>query len=358
MADQKKLPIESSEGELQKAVLLESLMIHSADAIVITDAENKILHWNPSSEILFGYQSDEVVGKSMELILPLTTITELRNAEKKLEKIEGKSIDGSPIPMSVKFGEAIDPEKNLLALTYIFHDLRERTLQDESIKQKIRALEAFSYSVSHDLRAPLRRIINYAEILEEDHLPSLNEEVQRIVARMSKNAQKMSDLIDDLLTFSRVGQQAPEKIQVNMEALVRNVIEEHKNSPEGGRVNFLIGRLEPSEGDPTLLKQVFENLLSNAIKYSAPKQNPSVEVGCIQGRNETTYFVKDNGVGFDMEYAPKLFNVFQRLHNPSDFEGTGIGLAIVQQIITRHGGTVRAEAKIDAGATFFFSLPK
>lgn len=358
MADQKKLPIHTPEEDGLNALLLESLMTHSADAIVITDSENRILDWNPSAETLFGYSSDEILGKSIELIIPLTTITELRNADKKIHKIDGKSIDGAPIEMSVKFGEAIDSEKNLVALTYIFHDLRERTIQEESIRQKIRALEAFSYSVSHDLRAPLRRIINYAEILEEDHLASLNEEVQRIISRMSKNAQKMSDLIDDLLAFSRVGQQSLQKINVNMEGLVKNVIDEHKNSPEGNRVNFSVERLASSEGDPTLLKQVFENLISNAIKYSAPRENPSVEVGCIHGKDETTYFVKDNGVGFDMQYAKKLFNVFQRLHNPSDFEGTGIGLAIVQQIVSRHGGTVRAESKIDEGSTFYFSLPK
>jgi PAS domain S-box-containing protein len=357
MADQKNLPIQTHEEDGLNGLLFESLMAHSADAIVVTDPVNKILQWNASAESLFGYPADFVIGKPIELIVPSATVTELRNANEKPQWMEFQSIDGTLIPMSVKAGEAIDAEKNLVALTYIFHDLRESVKQEELIRQKIRALESFSYSVSHDLRAPLRRIINYAEILEEDHLPALNEEVQRIISRMSKNAHRMSELIDDLLAFSRIGQHSVQKILVNMTALVKAVVAEHQSAPEGARVTFHISELAPSEGDPTLLKQVLENLISNAIKYSGPKEQPVVTVGSSQGKDETTYFVKDNGIGFDMQYSQKLFNVFQRLHNPADFEGTGIGLAIVQQIISRHGGTVRAEAKIDDGATFYFSLP-
>jgi PAS domain S-box-containing protein len=358
MADRKKLPIQTSEEDSLNGLLLESLMTHSTDAIVITDSNDKIFHWNRAAESLFGIPAEEAFGKSIALILPLQMVSKLRNADNDISNVEVAALDGTPLPLYVKFGEAVDSEKTLVAFTYVFHDLRERVRQEESIKQKIRALEAFSYSVSHDLRAPLRRIINYADILEEDHLPALNEEVQRIISRMSKNAQKMSDLIEDLLTFSRVGQQTLEKITINLEALTKNVVDEQQNSPEGARVNFVIQKLPACEGDPTLLKQVIENLVTNAIKYSARTESPSVEIGCISGKDENTYFVKDNGIGFDMQYSQKLFNVFQRLHNPSDFEGTGIGLAIVQQIISRHGGTVRAEAKVNEGATFYFSLPK
>jgi PAS domain S-box-containing protein len=358
MADQRKLPISTPEQDGLSGLLLENLLANSADAIVVTDVENKIVHWSASAEALFGYPAEKIIGKSILVLLPETTISEVRTTNSRNDDITGISAEGSPLTMSLKVSEVIDSENNLVALTYIFHDLRERLRQEESIQQQIRALEAFSYSVSHDLRAPLRRIINYAEILAEDHASSLNDEVQRLISRMSKNAQKMSELINDLLAFSRVGQHALQKIGVNMNGLIKSVVDEQRNTAEGARVTFEIERVESSEGDPTLLKQVFENLISNAIKYSTPKQNPFVKIGCIPGKDEITYYVKDNGVGFDMQYSPKLFNVFQRLHNPSDFEGTGIGLAIVQQIISRHGGTVHADAIVNEGATFSFTLPK
>lgn len=358
MADQRKLPTETPERDGLNGLLFESIMNQSIDAIVITDPENKILHWSASANTLFGYAADEVVGKSVDLLLAHGVIHELRNGTKNQMPVEGKTRTGASIPLAVNFAETIDSDNNLAGLTYIFHDLREKARQEESMAHKVRALESFSYSVSHDLRAPLRRIVNYAEILQEDHLASMGEEVQRIISRMAKNAERMSELIDDLLTFSRVGQHTLQKSIVNVEALVKNVIEPFQKSADNVHPDFRIARLDPCEADPVLLKQALENLISNAVKFSRAKEHPTIDIGCIRGKDETTYFVKDNGVGFDMQYSTKLFNVFQRLHNPADFEGTGIGLAIVHQIISRHGGRVWAEGSVDEGATFYFTLPK
>ncbi|HEY0651849.1 MAG TPA: ATP-binding protein [Chryseosolibacter sp.] len=358
MADQRKLPIHTPEQDGLTDLLFGSMMAQSIDAVVITTPENKISHWSASAELLFGYTAEHIIGKPIDVVVPLAALRELRNGTKNTGTIEVTSAAAEPITVSANFREVVDADQNLLAVTYIFRDLREQLKKDESVKQKGRALESFSYSVSHDLRAPLRRIINYAEILQEDHFASLDEEVQRIVSRMAKNSERMSELIDGLLLYSRVGQHPLQKSLVNVDALVRNIVAEFKNTVDGPRVTFHVSRLESCEADPVLLRQGFEQLISNAVKYSRPNEKPVIEIGCLPGKNETTYFVKDNGVGFDMQYAGKLFTVFQRLHNPADFEGTGVGLAIVHQIAARHGGTVRAEGKVDEGATFYFSLPK
>jgi len=220
-----------------------------------------------------------------------------------------------------------------------------------------RELEAFSYSVSHDLRAPLRSINGYAQMIQEDHAHAFNNEAKRMLNVISKNAQKMGMLIDDLLAFSRMGRKEITRVPVEFNKLVEPIIAELKNStPE--KTKITVHSLHNTQGDPSLLSQVYMNLISNAIKYSAKKDAPEVEIGSIEKEDEIIYYVKDNGAGFDMQYAHKLFGVFQRLHSNEDFEGTGVGLAIVQRIIVKHGGKVWAEAKPGEGAAFYFSLPK
>ena len=218
-----------------------------------------------------------------------------------------------------------------------------------------RELEAFSYSVSHDLRAPLRAIVGFVQILEEDHGASFNPEARRSLERVKANATRMGQLIDDLLAFAQIGR-VPLTLQpVDVNDLARAVAEETLATAERP-IELVIEPLPACLGEPVLLKQVFANLLSNAVKFTARTERPAIAIGTIANA-ETTYYVRDNGAGFDERFAEKLFGVFQRLHRTVDFEGTGVGLAIVQRIITRHGGRVWAEGKVNEGATFYFTLP-
>lgn len=232
--------------------------------------------------------------------------------------------------------------------------VRERTAELEAANKE---LEAFSYSVSHDLRAPLRAVGAFSSILLEEFSAQMPAEAQRLLNTVTTNARRMEQLIEDLLHFSRLSRQPLSQRPVNIPALVREVLEElHKD--HGDRdIEIEMGDLPDCVGDPALLRQVFVNLLSNAFKYTQGKDKTMVEVGCRQQAGEKVYFVRDNGAGFDMRYAGKLFGVFQRLHSAEQFEGTGVGLSIVQRIIQRHGGRIWAEADVDKGATFHFNLP-
>ena len=216
-------------------------------------------------------------------------------------------------------------------------------------------LESFSYSVSHDLRAPLRAISGYAAILNEDYGSNLDDNGKRMIEAISNNASNMGRLIDELLNFSRLGRKELEKSKIEMTKLAEGVMTDINRSINHN-AKIEIGNLHQVKADYNLLHQVMFNLISNAIKYSSKKADPVVEISSEEKNGEIIFSVKDNGYGFKMEYADKLFGVFQRLHSDEDFEGTGVGLAIVQRIIVRHGGRVWADAKINEGATFYFSL--
>lgn len=228
----------------------------------------------------------------------------------------------------------------------------ERTSQLEAVNKE---LEAFSYSISHDLRAPLRIIDGFATILMED-ADGHDEKIVKHARTISRNATRMGQLVDDLLNFSRLGRTQMKVTEVDMHALVDQVLEEFHAADTVKHAKIKIHELQSAKGDGSLLKQVWVNLLSNAIKYSSKKQEPVVEVGMLEGATFPTWYVRDNGAGFSMDYAGKLFGVFQRLHKQDEFDGTGVGLALVQRIILRHGGKVWAESKVNEGATFFFAL--
>ena len=221
-----------------------------------------------------------------------------------------------------------------------------------------RELEAFSYSVSHDLRAPLRHITGFAEMLAKHGAGTLDEKGNRLLGTISDSAKQMGRLVDDLLVFSRMGRSAMTSEAVTLRALVEDVRRELEVSGEAKGVTWAFNGLPRVHGDPRMLRMVLTNLLSNAVKYTAPRKDPRVEIGSFVESGETVIFVRDNGVGFDPRYAHKLFGVFQRLHSAEEFEGTGIGLANVRRIIDRHGGRTWAEGTVGAGATFYFSLPE
>lgn len=230
----------------------------------------------------------------------------------------------------------------------------ERTQELEAANKE---LEAFSYSVSHDLRAPLRSINGYAKVLVEDCHDKLDSTDMQALEVITRNASKMGNLIDDLLSFSRLGKQNLTKVSLSVESIARGAIEETQAKEEGRKADIHVDPLPDVKGDSSMLRQVFINLISNALKYSRKKEDPRVNIGSYRENGHVVYFVKDNGAGFDMKYYDKLFGVFQRLHNAADFEGTGVGLALVQRIIKKHGGKVWAEGKVDEGATFYFSVP-
>ena len=231
----------------------------------------------------------------------------------------------------------------------------ERTAQLEAANKE---LEAFSYSVSHDLRAPLRAIDGFSRIILEDYMDKLDDEGKRFLNTIRNNTQKMGQLIDDLLLFSRLGRQEIAASDIRMTELAKGVFEEIKPPANERNLQFNMKTLPGARGDRPMMKQVFANLLSNTIKFTRPKEMATIEIGGTNDGAENIYYVKDNGVGFDMQYVGKLFGVFQRLHSSEEFEGTGVGLAIVQRIIHRHGGRVWAEGKVNEGATFYFTLPR
>jgi signal transduction histidine kinase len=230
----------------------------------------------------------------------------------------------------------------------------ERTAQLEAAYKE---LESFSYSVSHDLRAPLRAIDGFSRILEGDFSERLDNEGRRLLKVIRDSSRSMGQLIDDLLAFSRLGRKAVASAEIDMRKLAEETLEEVEASAER-RVKVVIGPLPPGYADAGLIRQVWHNLLSNAVKFSSKREQPVVEVSGYEDERYHVYCVKDNGAGFDMQYYDKLFGVFQRLHDGGEFPGTGVGLAIVQRVITKHGGRVWAEGKVDGGAAFYFALPK
>jgi len=233
------------------------------------------------------------------------------------------------------------------------HQVVERT---QALRETNAELEAFSYSVSHDLRAPLRAIHGFARILLEDHGTELQPEAKRVLGVIDENTRRMGQLIDDLLSFSRLGRKELDTAPVDMTELVRTVADEIRRSAGDRPLEITIGPLPPARGDRDMLRQAITNLLDNAAKFTRRRAPGQIEVGHRAAGAETVYYVKDNGAGFDPRYAGKLFGVFQRLHRAEEFEGTGVGLAIVQRIVLRHGGRVWAEGQLDAGATFSFTL--
>jgi light-regulated signal transduction histidine kinase (bacteriophytochrome) len=246
--------------------------------------------------------------------------------------------------------------------------VRERTSQLEVANRELEAankeleaankeLEAFSHSVSHDLRGPLTVIVGSADLLVEDYAAQMPAQAHQLLRGVLGSGERMIQIVDDLLRLSRPGRQPLSKRQVNVSALVREVLDELQREQSGRQIDIRMGDLPECIGDPGLLTQVFVNLLSNAFKFTRGKGNPTVEISCRQQAGEKIYFVRDNGAGFDMQQATKLFGAFQRFHSAEQFEGTGIGLSTVHRIIQRHGGRIWAEAEVDKGATIYFGLP-
>lgn len=355
---------------------IETLVDNAPNAVIVIDEKGTIVKWNKKSEIVFGWSASEVMHKPMHnLIMPERYMqAHQRGIDHFLHTGEGpvlnKTIEISavrknkeefPIELSIS---ATKSQGKFLFIAFIA-DISQRRKSEEEIKRvnenladSVKALESFTYSVSHDLRAPLRAIHGYVNILKNDYSTSFDEHGRTMMSSVISNSQKMGQLIDDLLALSRLERIALIKKNVDMNELVQSVIADLRMGMDDKKTQFIVKPLPVALGDHNLLVQVYTNLISNAIKYSSLKEKPVVEIGFLMENKETVYYVKDNGSGFDMKFYNKLFGVFQRLHDTSEFEGNGIGLSIVKQIITRHKGRIWATSVPDQGATFYFTLDK
>jgi len=349
------------------------MVTHVEDyAIFMLDVEGNVATWNAGAERIKGYRADEIIGRHFSCFYVSYDVQAGKPEQLLQEAVrrgrcedEGWRVrkDGSQFWANTVITALRDQHRTLLGFTKVTRDITERTRLEQEIQQHSVALEAankeldaFSYSVAHDLRAPLRAIDGFSRILLEDHAPTLAPEAQHYLNVVRKNSQRMGLLIDDLLAFSRLSRQPLNKQPVRPADLVRQCVDELRAEQQGRRVEIAIGDLPACQADPALLKHVWMNLMSNALKYTRKQEMAVIEVGSREQSGACVYFVKDNGVGFDMQYADKLFGVFQRLHRPEDYEGTGVGLAIVQRVIHRHGGRVWAEAAVNQGATFYFTF--
>jgi len=357
-----------------------SLLDLTHDSIFVRDMNFFITYWNRGAQELYGWSPEEARGKhSQELLqteysIPLDEIrSELVRTGRWQGELRRKTAAGADVVVASRWSLRRDERGEPAAILETSNDVTERKRREREIEtlnlelagrsSELEAtnkeLEAFAYSVSHDLRAPLRHMAGYAELLQKRISSLMDEKSHRYMAMILESAKRMGNLIDDLLAFSRIGRAETQKTQVNLEQLVKEAVSDVKPEASGRDIAWKIGALPVCFGDRSMLRLVFINLLSNAVKFTRPRANPEIEIGCAQGTTgETEVFVKDNGAGFDMKYVGKLFGVFQRLHQTESFEGTGIGLATVQRIIHRHGGQVRAEGAVDQGATFYFSVPR
>jgi PAS domain S-box-containing protein len=372
---------------------LVSIVESSDDAIISKALDGTVTSWNRGAQKMFGYAAEEAVGKSVLLIIPpelhreeASILARIQRGES-IEHFETTRItrDQRAISVSVSLSPIKDRSGRVVGASKIARDISahkqaqeeiqrlnqeleqrvaRRTAQLEAVNNE---LEAFSYSVSHDLRAPLRHIDGFANLLDKHAGASLDEKGRRFLTTISNAARQMGRLIDDLLSFSRMGRAPINAHRVDQDALVADIIRAGNFTADHPLIEWTTTPLPPVQADQAMLRQVWTNLIENAVKYSSKSLQPRIEVGSLppavvnghgQPPAELVFFVRDNGVGFDMAYVDKLFGVFQRLHGPAEFEGTGIGLANVRRIVMRHGGRTWAEGQVGRGATFYFSLPQ
>jgi PAS domain S-box-containing protein len=373
--------VKRSESDLREANrFLDSLIEHLPVMIVLKDADT--LHYvrvNGAVERLLGYSREQMIGRSVRDLFPAEDAAAIIASDRQALEHGGLVDNPEHRVQTATLGlrtfhtmkmPITDGSGRARYVMSISTDITERKLAEQAIQElnwalvskaeqltaSNRELESFSYSVSHDLRAPLRAVDGFAQMLEEDYVAQLDAEGMRYLSVIRGNIKRLGALIDDLLEFSRLGRLPVSAEEINVESLVREVVAEALDGcPTAPRVEF--GPLPPARGDRALLRQVWTNLITNAIKYSGKAAEPRIEVCGRQDAAENIYWVRDNGVGFNMQYADKLFGVFQRLHRADEFSGTGVGLAIVQRVVARHGGRVWADGKVNDGAIFFFSIP-
>jgi PAS domain S-box-containing protein len=373
--------------ELRQSAARHTAIVESAiDAIISIDHEGYVREWNSAAVRLFQYTREDAVGRKIDTLIAAPALMQLYQQGLAQYLITGAgSLIGRPIEMtarradgsefSIELGISRVPGSTPPNFTAVIRDItahkaaaaevqrlngeleqrvRDRTAELETANHE---LESFSYSVSHDLRAPLRHITGFVSMLKTQGAAKLDPESRDLLQSISAAADRMTRLIEALLTFSRTGRTDLHRQRVSLDQLLRSVQAELNEESRGRKIDWRVEPLPDVEGDPELLRQVLVNLLSNALKYTRPRPVPRIEIGSRRDGANVVVHVRDNGVGFDSRYTDKLFGVFQRLHRANEFEGTGIGLATIRLIIQRHGGRVWAEGEADQGACFYFSLP-
>ncbi len=375
----------NSADKLYSKLLLREQMLQVTlnslgEGVITTDVSGNITALNPSAELLTGWGKAEALGKPLAAVYAVVNEETGKPFENIVSRIlkngheiafENNTIlhkkDGAEIIISNNGSPLTNANGQMLGAVLVFRDITYKKEAEEKLEQLVAErtaelasanseLEAFTYSVSHDLRAPLRAVISYARIFEEDYMQLLDAGGKMQLLTIRQSAEKMSHLIDDLLSFSRLGKLSLQKRVIDMNALTAEVLAELTQGT-AHTAQIEIQPLPEIVADTRLIKSVIMNLLGNAIKYSSKKEQAQITVSAQQTEQELVFSVADNGAGFDMRYAHKLFGVFQRLHTEDEFIGTGVGLAIANRIITKHDGKMWAEAEVDKGATFYFSLP-
>jgi PAS domain S-box-containing protein len=369
------------EREVSERTQQASLLELTHDSIFVRGMDDVITFWNRGAEELYGWTAGEVVGKATTHRLLHTVFpalfddvdAELMSTGRWEGELDRTKADGSRVVVASRWSLRRDEQGEAVAILETNNDITERNRREHEIRSlneelgkraaELEAinkeLEAFAYSISHDLRAPLRHMVGFTELLKKNAASLLDGKSQRYVAIILESAKRMGNLIDDLLSFSRIGRAETHKTMVSLQQLVQEALTEVGQETGARNIVWNVGTLPAWYGDRSMLRLALVNLVSNAVKFTRTRPQAKIEIACMdQKQDQIVVFIRDNGVGFDMRYAHKLFGVFQRLHTPEAFEGTGIGLATVQRIVHRHGGRIWAEGLVDEGATFYFSLSK
>jgi PAS domain S-box-containing protein len=358
---------------LASADLLAAIVNSSDDAIIGKTTDGMITTWNPAAEHMYGYTAEEIIGQPITVLCPPDRVAEIQDILSKIRSGERVSYfetlrqrkDGTIFPVSVAVSPVWDDRHGLVGASSIARDISERyriqaelRLRTADLECAYRDLETFSYSVSHDLRAPLRALDGLSNALLEDCGPSLSQAGLGYTRRIRAAAGQMTSLIEDLLNLARVSRAEVHPQMTDLGSEVARIAEEHQHQEPRRHVRFTIQRPVWAWADPTLIRTVLQNLMDNAWKFTSGRDEAAIEFGMTpDGISGTQFYLRDNGAGFDSAYAGKLFKPFERLHAAAQFPGTGVGLASVRQIVERHGGRVWADGAPGAGATFYFTLP-
>lgn len=344
--------------------LIHDLYDHAPSGYYSLDANGTFINANKTTLQWLGYKKEELIGKQFKDILPADSLRDFENTYpvfKEKGTLTDKEFtyvrkDGSLMPVLLNASAEKDNNSNFLYSRSTIFDITERKKLEEELKQVNKELESFTYSISHDLRAPLRIMNGYAGIITDEYSDKLDEDAKRMLNNIIQNANRMGQLIDDLLNFSRLGRKELVMHVTDMKTLVKEIINEQLKLVPAEKYQIRVGELGQVYCDSSLVRQVWQNLVSNAFKYTRHQAEPVIEINCEVREKENIYSIKDNGAGFDMNYYDKLFAVFQRLHKVTEYEGTGVGLALVQKIVHKHGGKIWAESEINKGASFYFSI--
>lgn len=347
--------------------LIDCILENAPGVVIVVDEQGIIFKCNKKTEEIFNWKVEEVINKNIyQLICAGDTVDQHpfdtdKKTDFKYSEVFLIRKNGERFPAELNLS-VVKMKDRLFSIAFI-SDITERKKAEQTINEinqhlqaSLNAMESFTYSVSHDLRAPLRAIHGYLNILNEKYASDLNADARNLIAIVIKNSLKMGLLIDALLTLSKLDRTSIQRKVIDIGEIVNAVLKDILTQLTDNRPRIVVDQLPEALGDHSLITQVYTNLISNAIKYSSKQKNALIEIGAKTEQSRAVYFVKDNGAGFDMRFYDKLFGVFQRLHDQQEFEGNGIGLSLVKQIVNKHGGDIWAESEVNKGATFYFTL--